>query len=65
MAGAPMVILGHNGEIAWGYTTTDADVEDVSHTQPFGELVYPKIRSLVGKYRNDPFPRSSHASPFR
>ena len=29
MAGGPLVILGHNGQIAWGYTTTDADVEDV------------------------------------
>ena len=29
MAGAPLVILGHNGQIAWGYTTTNADVEDV------------------------------------
>ena len=31
MAGAPLVILGHNGQIAWGYTTTNADVEDVVH----------------------------------
>jgi penicillin amidase len=27
--GAPVVVLGHNGRIAWGFTTTDADVEDV------------------------------------
>ena len=27
--GAPVQILGHNDRIAWGYTTTDADVEDV------------------------------------
>lgn len=27
--GAPVVILGHNNRIAWGYTTTDADVEDL------------------------------------
>lgn len=27
--GAPVVVLGHNKRIAWGYTTTDADVEDL------------------------------------
>ena len=29
VAGAPVVVLGHNDRIAWGYTTTIADVEDV------------------------------------
>ena len=29
VAGSPALILGHNDRIAWGYTTTDADVEDV------------------------------------
>jgi penicillin G amidase len=29
MAGAPVIILGHNARIAWGYSTTGADVEDV------------------------------------
>ncbi|HEV2676894.1 MAG TPA: penicillin acylase family protein [Aliidongia sp.] len=29
VAGAPALILGHNDRIAWGYTTTNADVEDV------------------------------------
>jgi penicillin G amidase len=29
MAGAPVIILGHNDRIAWGYSTTGADVEDV------------------------------------
>ncbi len=29
IAGAPLTILGHNGQVAWGYTTTNADVEDV------------------------------------
>ena len=29
VAGSPALILGHNGRIAWGYTTTNADVEDV------------------------------------
>jgi penicillin G amidase len=27
--GAPVIILGHNQRIAWGYTTTSADVEDI------------------------------------
>jgi penicillin amidase len=27
--GAPVVILGHNSRVAWGFTTTNADVEDV------------------------------------
>lgn len=29
IAGAPVVVLGHNSRIAWGFTTTNADVEDV------------------------------------
>jgi penicillin G amidase len=29
MAGAPVMILGHNERIAWGYATTGADVEDL------------------------------------
>jgi penicillin G amidase len=29
IAGTPAMVLGHNDRIAWGYTTTDADVEDV------------------------------------
>jgi penicillin amidase len=28
-AGAPLVIIGHNERIAWGFTTTTADVEDL------------------------------------
>jgi penicillin amidase len=27
--GTPLVVLGHNDRIAWGYTTTNADVEDL------------------------------------
>jgi penicillin amidase len=29
IAGAPVVVLGHNDSVAWGFTTTGADVEDV------------------------------------
>src|SRR5262249_10148746 len=28
-AGVPLVVIGHNERIAWGFTTTTADVEDV------------------------------------
>ncbi len=27
--GVPMMVVGHNGHVAWGFTTTGADVEDV------------------------------------
>lgn len=29
IAGVPTVVLGHNDHIAWGFTTTQADVEDL------------------------------------
>lgn len=29
LAGTPVVVLGHNDRIAWGYTTTNGDVEDL------------------------------------
>jgi penicillin amidase len=29
VAGAPFVVVGHNERIAWGFTTTTADVEDL------------------------------------
>ncbi|HVC55616.1 MAG TPA: penicillin acylase family protein [Stellaceae bacterium] len=29
VAGAPFVIIGHNDRIAWGFTTTGSDVEDL------------------------------------
>src|SRR5271165_5318887 len=28
-AGVPLVVIGHNNHIAWGFTTTTADVEDL------------------------------------
>ncbi len=33
-AGTPVVILGHNQRIAWGFTTTNGDVEDVFIEKP-------------------------------
>ena len=29
VAGVPLVVIGHNERIAWGFTTTTADVEDI------------------------------------
>ncbi|MBV9553146.1 MAG: penicillin acylase family protein [Alphaproteobacteria bacterium] len=29
IAGAPFVVIGHNEKIAWGFTTTTADIEDL------------------------------------
>jgi penicillin amidase len=29
VAGNPMVVIGHNDNIAWGFTTTTADIEDL------------------------------------
>lgn len=43
VAGAPAMILGHNDHIAWGYTTTNADAEDL-----FVEEVDPED---PGRYR--------------
>ena len=43
VAGAPAMILGHNDHIAWGYTTTNADAEDL-----FVEEVDP---ANPGRYR--------------
>ena len=40
--GAPLVVLGHNGRIAWGFTTTQADVQDlfVEQIDPADPLRY-------------------------
>lgn len=29
LPGAPMVLMGHNGQIAWGFTNANADVQDL------------------------------------
>src|SRR5439155_12786250 len=28
-AGVPLIVIGHNDKIAWGFTTTTADIEDL------------------------------------
>ena len=31
LPGAPLVIIGHNDRIAWGFTNNGADVQDLLH----------------------------------
>jgi penicillin amidase len=38
--GIPFMVLGHNGHIAWTFTTTGADVQDVFIEAPAGEGQY-------------------------
>ena len=38
--GVPFLVLGHNGHIAWTFTTTGADVQDVFVETPAGEGQY-------------------------
>ncbi|WP_428485521.1 penicillin acylase family protein [Rhodopila sp.] len=38
--GVPFLVLGHNGKIAWTFTTTGADVQDIFIETPAGEGTY-------------------------
>lgn len=38
--GVPFLILGHNGKIAWTFTTTGADVQDIFIETPAGQGEY-------------------------
>jgi penicillin G amidase len=38
--GVPFLVLGHNGKIAWTFTTTGADVQDVYVETPAGPTAY-------------------------
>jgi penicillin amidase len=38
--GVPFLVLGHNGKIAWTFTTTDADVQDIFIETPAGPGEY-------------------------
>jgi penicillin G amidase len=38
--GVPFLVLGHNGHIAWTFTTTGADVQDVFIETPAGDNEY-------------------------
>ena len=39
-AGGPFLVLGHNGKIAWSFTTTGADVQDIFIETPAGPNQY-------------------------
>ncbi|HET6183270.1 MAG TPA: penicillin acylase family protein [Acetobacteraceae bacterium] len=38
--GVPLLVLGHNGHIAWTFTTTGADVQDIFVETPVGPDAY-------------------------
>lgn len=38
--GVPFLVLGHNGKIAWTFTTTGADVQDIFIETPVGSDAY-------------------------
>jgi penicillin G amidase len=38
--GVPFLVLGHNGQIAWSFTTTGADVQDLFVETPSGPEAY-------------------------
>ncbi len=38
--GVPFLVLGHNGHVAWSFTTTGADVQDLFIETPFGPDEY-------------------------
>ena len=38
--GAPFLVIGHNSKIAWTFTTTGADVQDIFIEEPAGTALY-------------------------
>ena len=38
--GVPFLVIGHNGRIAWTFTTTGADTQDVFVETPAGDGAY-------------------------
>ena len=55
--GVPFLVLGHNGHIAWTFTTTGADVQDVFIETPAGDGQYqtpgrpPPLRRARGAHQ--------------
>src|SRR2546425_9280725 len=57
VAGTPLVVVGHNDHIAWGFTTTGSDVEDLfiekirseEHTSELQSQAYLVCRLLLEK----------------
>lgn len=64
LPGAPLVIIGHNERIAWGFTNSNADVEDLyiekfSDTNPMeyfanGKMLTAEVRHEVIRVRGKP-----------
>jgi len=64
LPGAPLVIIGHNERIAWGFTNSNADVEDLyiekfSDTNPLeysanGTMLTAQVRHEVIRVRGKP-----------
>lgn len=64
LPGAPLVIIGHNDRIAWGFTNSNADVEDLyiekfDATNPLlyqanGKLLSAELRHEIIKVRGRP-----------
>jgi penicillin amidase len=64
LPGAPLVIIGHNDRIAWGFTNSNADVEDLyienfSHANPpeysaGGKMLTAELRHEVIRVRGKP-----------
>ena len=61
--GVPFMVIGHNGQVAWGFTTTGADTEDLIvettadraygyHTDGDGGVATFRVRDEVIKVRN-------------
>ena len=50
--GVPFMVLGHNGHIAWTFTTTGADVQDLFIETPAGD----------GQYQTPDGPRRSRCA---
>ena len=59
--GVPFLVLGHNGRIAWTFTTTGADVQDVFIETAAGRRPVPDARRPPPLHR----PRGAHQGPRR
>ena len=59
--GVPCLVLGHNGHIAWTFTTTGADVQDVFIETPAGDGQYQTPDGPASLHRA----RGAHQGPRR
>lgn len=67
VAGVPLVVIGHNDRIAWGFTTTGSDVEDLfiekldpadpeRYLTPEGSLPFEKRQEMIAVLGAAPVP---------